>query len=374
MTAIRSGLVILLCLTLLTTGFKVQAQTPPEFPPKVVAEIQAALDAEVEENDIPGAVLLIDSPRARFAGASGYADLDTQVLLQPDDAFEVGSITKMFTATLVLQLAEKGVLDLDDLLSTWLPDIAASLPNGGLITLRHLLQHTSGLYDVEEDSELVAQYLADPYQSIFEVSAIIDHTAALGAHFAPGAGYHYSSTGYLLLGLVIEAATTVPYAEALRSRIFEPVGMAYTSLETTTVQPVKGYAWDNGKWIDVTDWDRSWAGAGGGLISTPSDLALFIRALFDGDLFANDDTLAQMIDITASGDAGYGLGIQRMTGTDEPVTGWGHGGRTFGYQAMLIYLPGAADIVLVVMTNNSARMPVFDNLLLPVWQYWGVRS
>jgi D-alanyl-D-alanine carboxypeptidase len=236
-----------------------------------------------------------------------------------------------------------------------------------------LLQHTAGVFEAEEDETLLARYLANPHQPM-EVREIIDHIAThYDADFAPGEGWDYSNTGYLLLGLVIEAADK-PYVEAVRSRILEPVGMTQTylsDLEPAVVDVVHGYAWFDEAWVDVTGWNRGWADSAGGIVSTPSDLALFIRALFNGDLFKERGTLAEMMDIQASGEARYGLGIRRMTSPGDPV-GWGHGGATLGYQTMLIYIP-ADDTVLVLMTNNGRQIPNLDHLLRPALEYWGVR-
>lgn len=362
-----------LCAGLLIYPLGLHAQTAPEFPPDVVAEIQAALNAEVEENDIPGAVLLIDTPRARFAGASGFADLETQTPLQPDDAFQIGSVTKMFTGVLILQLAEEGLLGLNDPLNVWLPDIAATFPYGDQITLRQLLQHTSGMFDIEDDEELLARYIANPYQPI-PLPEMIEQAATHSAVFAPGEGTHYSSTGYLLLGLVIETVTGMPYAEAVRSRILEPTGMTHTyllDLEPPITELVRGYARNNDVWLDVTDWDRSWAGAAGGGVSTPTDLALFIRALFNGELFTNPDTLDEMLHTETGGEIEYGLGIRRMTSPDDPALGWGHGGRTVGFRAMLIYIP-RVDTVFVLMINNGDIGPSLNNMIRPVLRYWGI--
>ena len=98
----------------------------------------------------PGMVVWIDAPDYRFEGASGFADLADDTAMPPEDAFRIGSVTKMFTATVIVQLAEEGVLNLDDPLALWLPDVAAALPNGDQITLRHLLTHTSGLFNIVE--------------------------------------------------------------------------------------------------------------------------------------------------------------------------------------------------------------------------------
>ena len=118
------------------------------FPSDVVTQIQAEMDELTASGYPPGMVVWIDAPEYQFEGASGFADIKEETPVLPEDAFRIGSITKMFTATVILQLAEDGVLTLDDPLALWLPDVAEQLPYGDQITLRHLLSHTSGLFNV----------------------------------------------------------------------------------------------------------------------------------------------------------------------------------------------------------------------------------
>ena len=148
-------LILSLTLMMLLSGCTIPtpdaSQTFPQaFPPDVVAEIQAAMDDLTASGLPPGMVVWIDTPEYRFAGASGFADLMNDTPMPPEGAFRIGSITKMFTATVIIQLAEEGVLTLDDPLALWLPEVAEQLPYGDQITLRHLLTHTSGLFNIVE--------------------------------------------------------------------------------------------------------------------------------------------------------------------------------------------------------------------------------
>ncbi len=324
-----------------------------DLPPGVRADLQILLNSAVRAAMIPGAAVLIDAPGVTFAGASGYADLANHTPLRADDAFRVGSITKMFTATVILQLAEEGALGLDDRLADWLPEIAATLPYGDQITLRQMLNHTAGLYDYTDDPLTLERVRADPYRHTDPHTIIACVTEINEANFAPGEGWSYCNTGYILLGLIIEQITGGPVAEALRARIFEPVGMEDTYLdeeEWPRARLVRGYLRYSGQWVDVTDWNVSTAWTAGALVSSPPDLAAFVRALFGGDLFAGDATLAAMLDMDASQGAPYALGIMPM----GPPGSWGHGGSIWGYLAQLIYVPGD-DLVVVALVNNSAR-------------------
>lgn len=362
--------VCLLIVLLVVYVYPLAAQESTEFPPEAAADIQALLDAEIDAGHIVGLTLLIDSPVATFAGASGYADRENEIALQPDEAFRMGSITKMFTTTVILQLVEEGVLSLDDPLTRWLPDV--TVPNGDVITLHHLLQHTSGILNYTDDEALIGQYLKNPYQEI-AISELVAWINTLDdSYFEPGTDWRYSNTNYILLGLIIEAATGSPAVNVLRSRIFEPLGMAHTYLgdaEPATVDVVQGYQQDGGEWINTTGWNVTWAWTAGALVSTSSDLAIFVRALFGGDLFASDDTLNTMLDTTGSRASRYGLGITSFSahGLDIGELGhgaWGHDGGIPGYISQLIYVPDA-DLVIVVLANSMPAVPF--NLLSLVY-------
>ena len=366
------ALAVVLALVL-SAPFAVRAQdAPPRFSPGAEAAMQAALDRVTEAGATPGLTLLVDSPVARFAGASGSADLDAGTPLQPDDAFRIGSITKMFTATVMLQLQEEGALSLDDPLSTWLPEIAAGLPNGSLITLRMLLNHTSGIYEYTEDTPLMLGFFHDPYQS-YTPQQIIDRVIAVGkANFVPGDSWSYSNTNYILAGMIIEAATGQSAAEALRARIFDPLGLTHTFLdgsEPPTADLVPGYTSDlSGQVANAAGWNVSFAWTAGALVSTPSDLVRFIRALFAGKLFASPESLRQMqTTIDLGGRSGYGLGIlfapldmRELGALDDTL--WGHNGGIFGYASTLLYGPNA-DLVLVVLVNSDHGEVMNDVLL-----------
>jgi CubicO group peptidase (beta-lactamase class C family) len=140
----------------------IPAQADPQpFPAEVVAELQAEMDALTAGELPPGMILWIDAPEYRFAGASGSANLAEGTAMPPEGAFRIGSITKMFTATVIMQLVEDGVLTLDDPLALWLPEVAEQLPYGDQITLRHLLTHTSGLFNVVEHEAYYADLFTE---------------------------------------------------------------------------------------------------------------------------------------------------------------------------------------------------------------------
>ena len=211
---------------MLLTGCMTTTQDDQQdFPAEIVTEIQSNMDNLTAGQIPPGMVVWIDTPDYRFEGASGLADLTGEVPMAPEDAFRIGSITKMFTATVIIQLAEDGVLTLDDPLTRWLPEVADQLPNGDQISLRHLLTHTSGLFNIVENEAYYADLFAevqmdentgaaslacverDPHDTLSR------YVYGKDALFEPGTQWYYSNTNYTLLGLVIEEATDTPLAE-----------------------------------------------------------------------------------------------------------------------------------------------------------------
>ena len=212
-------LLLSLTLMLLLSGCTTTAQDAPQaFPPDVVAEIQAKMDDLTAGELPPGMVVWIDAPEYRFEGASGFADLMDDIPMPPEGAFRIGSITKMFTAAVIVQLAEDGVLTLDDPLALWLPEVAEQLPYGDQITLRHLLSHTSGLFNVVEHeayyADLFTEMVVDEETGIVTLDCVqrdphdtlARYVYGKDAQFEPGTQWRYSNTNYTLLGMVIEAA------------------------------------------------------------------------------------------------------------------------------------------------------------------------
>jgi len=347
------------------------------FPPDTVAEIQGKMDDLTAVKHPPGMVLWIDAPEYRFEGASGFADLMDGTPMPPEGAFRIGSITKMFTATVIVQLAEDGVLTLDDPMALWLPKVADQLPYGDQITLRHLLTHTSGLFSVVEHeaywADLFSEMEIDEDTGAVTLACVQrDPHDTLGryvygknANFEPGARWSYSNTNYTLLGMVIEAAAEVPLAEAYRTRIYEPLGMTSTFLdcyEEPVIEVVHGYSGIGDEMTDVTELHESIGWSAGGLVSTPQDLVTFARGLFGGALFDDPASLVSMT--TPAPGSSYGLGI---TLQKEYM---GHAGYITGFRSVLNYSP-EFDTVVVMLYNNDAADPELDladvvNPILPL--------
>ena len=364
-----------------TEGPATQA-APQPFPDEVMAAIQAEMDKLTGGELPPGMVVWIDAPPYHFAGASGLANLTDETPMSPEGAFRIGSITIMFTAAVIMQLVEDGVLTLDDPLALWLPEVAEQLPYGDQITVRHLLTHTSGLFNVVEHE----MYYADLFTAMVVDEAtgnvtldcverdpndtLARYVYGKEAQFEPGTQWRYSNTNYTLLGMIIETAMEMPLADTYRTNIYEPLGMTSTFLdcyEAPLSDIVHGYTGAGAEMADVTELHESVGWSAGGLVSTAPDLVAFARGLFGGALFENPETLAAMT--TPAPDSTYGLGIMLQEET------MGHSGYIAGFRSVLNYAP-ELDTVVVMFYNHDGADPEqgLENVLNPTRSLLGTDS
>lgn len=316
----------------------------PEHPAH--STTQQALDA-ITRAGTPGALARVDhADEATWHGTSGVADLRTGRPRLPQDRFRIGSLAKPFIATVLLQLAAEPRygLSLDDSVDTWLPGLVRGNGNDGReITLRHLLQHTSGLYDYLRDPQFRAKFTGDAFYAHRYEGATPAELVAVGlAHeplFKPGGGWSYSNTNYTLVGMVIEKATGNSYASEVERRLIKPLGLRGTTLPGSrpTVPGPHGRHYSklfvtgpDARTHDVTDFNPSVAWTGGEIISTARDLNVFISALLRGELLPPAQQKEMFTARELTNGRSYGLGIEskKLPGCD--VTVWGHSGDIFG--------------------------------------------
>jgi D-alanyl-D-alanine carboxypeptidase len=296
--------------------------------------VQAAVQRLVAAQGAPGGAALVrGTDGGSWFAAAGVSDLATGRPLRADDRFRVGSITKTFMATIVLQLAAEGELALSDTAQQHLPALARQLRQP--VTIRQLLDHTSGLFDYTEDpllrARIAGQEFAAHRYDTYRPEHLVRVALRNRPYSAPGAGWHYSNTDYALLGLIVEEVTGRPYAEEIERRIIKPLKLTGTSLpgtRTTLPSPHgRAYATTGAEPRDVTELNPSAAGAAGELVSTLGDLNRFFGALLGGGLLT-DRGLRQMLD-TSRTHGIYGLGLfpVRLACDGGPgVTLWGHNG------------------------------------------------
>ncbi|MGK5627871.1 serine hydrolase domain-containing protein, partial [Streptomyces sp. URMC 123] len=310
---------------------------------------QNALDA-ITRAGTPGVLARVDRGGEVWRGASGVADLRTGRPRLPQDRFRTGSLTKPFTATVLLQLAAEPRyrLSIDDTVDRWLPGLVRGNDNDGRrITLRQLLQHTSGLYDYLDDERFLAKYTGEAFLAHRYDGATPEELVRIGlAHpprFAPGEDWHYSNTNYILAGIlagmVIEKATGNTYASEVKRRVIEPLGLRGTTVPGTS-SSIPGphgrhystlYVKDPAAPAhDVTSLNPSVSGASGEIISTTRDLNVFFRALLRGELLPPAQQKDMFTTRALKGGGSYGLGVRSQTLTACGVTVWGHSGEITG--------------------------------------------
>jgi D-alanyl-D-alanine carboxypeptidase len=334
---------------------------PTSTPGDAHAAIDAALN-DVVDAGVAGILVEVKDPQhAARRYAAGAGDLATGTALRPNARFRVGSITKTFVATVVLQLVGEGRLNLDAPVARRLPGLLA---NGDRITVRQLLNHTSGLPDYTADPKLLAGIVDNRVWKPRELVALAEKQ---GREFAPGTAWGYSNTNYIVAGLLIRAVTGRPLALELSRRIFSPLRLDHTSFPAVKSR-VTGYhahgyistetnPTPDGRPLDVTGYNPSHAWAAGAIVSNAADLSRFYRALMSGELL--DRPLLRQMKTTVAMDPAdpnstfrYGLGLQRVT--DDCGVNWGHDGAIFGYQNNAYWNASTGRTVVVASTMFPA--------------------
>lgn len=347
---------IRIALCCLAAAFSLAACQPaapdvsPPAAPTVSQPVAAAADEELRayQGDVPGAALLvIHDGEAVVRRGFGLADLETARAVTPATAFRLASISKQFTATAVLLLAQDGVLSIDDPARRWLPELPAS---ADAVTLRHLLSHTSGLLDYED--------LMDPADTrqVHDADVLDLVSRENGGYFDPGTGYRYSNSGYALLALIVERASGQRYADFLRERIFLPLGMDSVAFEDGRSQVPErafGYSFIDGGWRRTDQSTTSAVLGDGGIYASIDDLARWDAALYDERLLHDPWRTLAVTPATATDEpdvAGYGFGWRLQDGLQ-----W-HSGESIGFRNVILRWP-AQRLTVVLLTNRNDPEP-----------------
>lgn len=325
------------------------------------ATIRLRLD-ELVAAGAPGAIVLYRDGKQTLRVAGGYENVARKAAMRVVDRFRVGSVTKTFVATALLQLVGEGKLSLDDTVERWLPGV---VPGGGAISIRSLLDHTSGLFDYTNDPSLLEPYLQGNFDYEWSPQQLVAVATSHQPLFTPGTSWSYSNTNYVLLGLVAQAATGHSLGGELARRIFRPLDLRATMFarSPTMARPyAHGYTIvGTPPALDVSAVSPSWAWAAGNIVSTVDDLARFYRALLQGRLLS-PGLLQEMETTVSMGAPGeeYGLGLWKsrnlgLSATHRLPCGavWGHNGDIPGY---VTYAFGSRNGVrqIVVMVNSDS--------------------
>jgi CubicO group peptidase (beta-lactamase class C family) len=291
----------------------------------------------------PGAVVVVSRHGVTVYRASrGMGSVELQVPLSAESAFRVGSVTKSMTAAAILALHDRGKLDLDAPLATWLP----AFPQAEVITLRQLLSHTAGVSDAWDAP--LTEALDTPRRLALVSGQPLD--------FAPGTDWRYSNSGYMLLGVVLEKVTGKTWDHAIAELVTAPLGMKDTAFHTDTdIVPalVQGYSKnEEGAITRPVLYSIAGPGAAGGLTSTGDDVVRFIRGVARGDLLRKA-TVATMFTSVRVGETSVPNGLGVIPGKLRGEDSVEHSGTIDGFSAHYVYLP-ARDIAVVVLENEDS--------------------
>lgn len=359
MRAVRSLAAV--ALTGLIVGSGVGTHQALAEPADLATRLDAAIESRIAQMGVPGAIVSLSIPgEIDYVNAFGVANTATGVPMMPDFHTRIGSVTKTFTGTAVLQLVDRGLIRLDDPISRYVDGV----PNGDVITIDMLGRMRSGLPDYTETpffiNGLYSQapmgpdaFATTPQQSLAEAFA-------LPVDFAPDADYEYSNTNTVLLAQVVEKVSGLSFADFLQQNIFGPVGLSQTSWPPNGVMPgpfASGYnqAADDtdfaGQVFDATLWNPSWGDAAGQIVSNVYDMKTWAATLGRGTLL-NPATQTQRITNGTEVVPGVSYAFAIFN-----ANGWlGHNGDIPGYATVVVYLP-ERDATLVVFVNSDIPQP-----------------
>ena len=323
-----------------------------------VDKLDKLIYAYAEYGKFNGSVLVAEKGKVIYKKGVGLADMEWNTPNQPDTKHRLGSITKQFTAMLIMQLVERGKLKLDVPISTYLPDYPKK--NGGVITIHHLLTHSSGIPNMTS----FPGFSKDISRNFYSPLQLVNLFADSALEFEPGKNYAYSNSGYILLGYVIEKVTGKSYEQVLQENIFTPLKMnntGYDHQEPLLKNRARGYEKNGRHYVNANFINMSVPYAAGALYSTVEDLYLWNQALYSNQLLRRENMDLLFTKHIPSGGGfyyGYGWGIGKITlgNTAEQIETVGHGGGIEGFNTQITRIP--SDKSFIVLLNNTGGAPL----------------
>lgn len=328
--------------------------------------LQARLDALLLDEvagGFPGITLYVErAGEPIYSGAVGVANIERGTPIKMTDRQRIYSIAKTFTAIVTLQLVDEGVLSFDDTVTKWLNDpVVTAIPNVDRVTLRQLLNHTSGIYDFADDND--SSFWVDAFlgpdadwTKVWTPQELLTYADAdnHAPYFEPGANYFYSNTNYILIGLIVESATGKKYTDELQRRILTPLALHDTFMPDGPELPegtIDAYQKIDGQLVSLSGTNVSWAWTFGGMVSTVPDLTRFSRAVFSGEL-VSPTSYQEMVAYFPAKHDGYweGIGLYKIdtpSGQMDGMDGTGPGANSAMFRL-------AAEDLTIILINNMA--------------------
>ena len=321
-------------------------------------QLDQLLNQYLEYGQFNGSVLVADQGKVIYKKGFGMANMEWDIPNTSTTKHRLGSVTKQFTAMLILQLVADGKLDLQKPITTYLPDYPEK--SGAIITTHHLLTHTSGIPNYTSFPGFFAEESRNPYTP----SEFLDQFQDMDLDFTPGDHFSYSNSGYFLLGVIVEKLTGKTYEEMLQANIFKPLGMSnsgYDNHKDILKERATGYGKSGNSFVNSNFLDMSIPYAAGSLYSTVEDLYTWDQALYTNTLVSEEMMTAYFTPyVSAWGNAqygyGWGIGYEPIGNTDDTIAVMSHGGGINGFNTIISR--ATSDKSLVVLLNNTGGAPL----------------
>lgn len=339
-------------------------------------QFQALIEDYVQKG-LPGIILLVKDDNGFYIGAAGMADIENGIKMQPCHVSKIASITKMELGVAILRLQEKGILSLDDPISKYIDkEKLDKIANGDEpITVRNLMNHTSGIYEVIDDAGFYLQILNNPakHWTADELLKYVYNKEAMFA-FDPEDTAGYCNTNFTLLSMIVEAATNKPHSQVLHEEVIDQLGLNDTYYFWHDPLPddrvAQGYydLYNNGSIMNLSTWNTGSGNGYGGVYSTVWDMYVFIDALFVKKTLLTQASLDQMLVFSPVVESRKLLGVACFKdfidiGDPEKDYSWGHRGRDLSYSADLDYFPEHNAVMAMIVNygtdGDSPLRPVF---------------
>ncbi len=315
------------------------------FAQESVQKIDSLMKQYYDYGQFNGSVLVADKGKIIYEKGFGMANMEWSIPNQPDTKFRIGSVTKQFTATLVLQLVEEGKIKLDAKLSDYLPDYRKD--TGDKITIHQLLNHTSGIPSYTSNPEFFPKHSRDAYG----VADFVKKFASGDLEFEPGSKYSYNNSAYTVLGAIIEKVTGKTYETVLTERIFAPVGMTnsgYDRHATLLQKRASGYQKRSDGYVNAPYLDMSLPYSAGSIYSTVADLYKWDQSLYEDKILSAASK--KLMFTPGLSNYGYGVGIsdQPIGKTEEKTRIIAHGGGINGFNSLLTRAVDKRQTVIIL--------------------------
>ena len=324
-------------------------------------EHQHSLDAIFDDlekaEQAMGGISIYEDGKEVYQKSFGFANIEQKIKSTPTTEYRIGSVTKMYTAAIIIQLIEEGKLKLDTPANTFFPE----LPNGEKITIRNLLKHQSGLFNITEDEDFTT-WMIQPQSRPKMIGRMVKN----GVIFEPGTDTSYCNTNYILLAYIAEDIEKTSFHDIVQARLVRPLELKLTRIGTESpkgAQEAVSYQRIDDQWEVVTDYtDMSAPGGAGAIVSTPSDVNVFTTALYKGMLMSQA-SYQQMTDVSSG--MGMGLGGAPIM----EMQGYGMSGQIDGFKSLAIFFPEKE--VSITIVSNAYETSLQEIMMQVLQTYFG---